>query len=114
MTLAITPTSATNRLRISVVCQLHCSAAIYIVTALFQDSTANALAAGTVYPGLATQIPALITLKYTMTAGTTSATTFKVRGGSNVAGTTTFNGSGGAGLFNGTFFSSIIITETTS
>jgi hypothetical protein len=45
-----------------------------------------------------------------MTAGTTSATTFKVRGGVN-AGTLTFNGEVGARLFGGVCASSITVTE---
>ena len=45
-----------------------------------------------------------------MTAGTTSATTFKVRAG-GTAGTFTFNGVNGAGILNNTLASSIPITE---
>lgn len=78
--------------------------------ALFQDSTAGALSAGFGFQsvGGATE---RIHLVYTMTAGTTSATTFKIRCGANAAGTTTFNGASGAQLFGGVNNSYIRITE---
>ena len=46
-----------------------------------------------------------------MTSGTTSATTFKVRGGSGAASTTTFNGSAGSAFMGGALASSIVIRE---
>jgi hypothetical protein len=46
-----------------------------------------------------------------MTSGTTSATTFRVRAGASSAGTTTFNGSGGARFLGGVYASSIVIQE---
>jgi hypothetical protein len=46
-----------------------------------------------------------------MDAGTTSETTFKVRAGGEEAGTTTFNGVGGARKYGGVLASSITITE---
>ena len=49
-----------------------------------------------------------------MTAGTTSATTFRVRAGLNSAGTTTFNGASSARYYGGTLASSITIKEYTA
>jgi hypothetical protein len=76
---------------------------------LFQDSTANALACAAQYQ------PAgqLVTINFShyMTAGTTSATTFKVRAGNGGSGTTTFNGVSAGRLFGGVISSSITITE---
>ena len=46
-----------------------------------------------------------------MVAGTTSATTFKIRLGTASAGTTTFNGVAGARFFGGIMNSGISITE---
>ena len=46
-----------------------------------------------------------------MTAGTISSTTFKLRAGSDGAGTITMNGNGGARKFGGALISSITITE---
>ena len=53
-----------------------------------------------------------VTFTHYMTAGTTSATTFKVRAGADGAGTTTTNGGAGMGrFFGGVMASSITITE---
>jgi len=112
MTLAITPLSATSKLFVQVVAYIsHTSVNTTFQMALFQDSTANALATGSMYPGGAASTMELMTFNYWMTSGTTSSTTFRVRVGSNQAGTTTFNGTVGGRLFGGTFSSSITITE---
>ena len=112
MSLEITPKSASSKLLISVVVYIaSTSASTTFQMALFQDSTANALAAGSMYPGGATNTLELMTFNHLMTSGTTSATTFKVRIGSNQASTTTFNGSASARLMGGVYASSITITE---
>jgi hypothetical protein len=110
MSLAITPTDAGNILLIDVVVQLSHSVAAWDAAALFQDSTANALAAIVAYQDLA---GAGMTLhfRHKMTAGTTSATTFKVRAGGQAAGTTTFNGQAAGRIYGGVMASSITITE---
>ena len=110
MTLAITPTSATSTLLINVVSWNSCNPQDEIVVALFQDSTANALAAITHTPFTATARLA-IGFTHKMTSGTTSATTFKVRAGMASAGTITFNGLSGAGKLGGVGESSITIME---
>ena len=110
MTLAITPKSATNILVIQVTVYMSNSAANDLIVALFQDSTANALAAASTYQGAATG-RITIPLTYTMTAGTTSSTTFRIRAGGSAAGTTTFNGFSSARVFGAITKSSIVITE---
>ena len=110
MTLAITPTSATNKLRIDVVVNGAGSASNSWATALFQDSTANALAA-TNYNMAANNVASYSGFTHFMTAGTTSATTFKIRCGTVSAGTFTFNGQSAGQLFGGVSASSITITE---
>lgn len=110
MSCAITPTSAASKLKIDVVWNGTNSGASHTVTvALFQDVTANALAASAQFGGTGGGL-AQITFTYYMTAGTTSATTFKVRAGAT-SGTTTFNGAGGARYLGGVYSSSITITE---
>ena len=109
MTLAITPTNSSNKLLIQVVMQLSTNADANIGIALFQDSTANALAAQTFRQDISTGLT-ILNLTYYMTAGTTSSTTFKARGGAG-SGTYTFNGAGGARIFGGVMSSSITITE---
>jgi hypothetical protein len=49
--------------------------------------------------------------QHKMTAGTTSATTLKLRIGPQGAATITFNGTAGSQLFGGVMASSITITE---
>lgn len=112
MSLAITPRNAASKLEISVV---WCGATNYagvatITAALFQDSTANALACAPMISNAVNGMVA-IAFKYTMTAGTTSSTTFKVRAGVNGANTTTFNGNVGSRFYGGVMTSSITIRE---
>lgn len=110
MTLAITPTSSTNALFIQVDIVCSYSIANTMTAALFQDSTANALAAASEYQTTGTGITT-ISFNHRMIAGTTSATTFKVRAGGETAGTMTFNGISGTQYMGGVFTSSISITE---
>lgn len=110
MTLAITPTSATNKLKIEVVVMLGNSAGSQaFVAALFKDSDANALAMQTQF--MAT-LGGFVNIHFVhfMTAGTTSPITFRVRCGGNNAGTTSFNGLG-TRFYGGAASSSITITE---
>lgn len=111
LTATITPTSAANILEIEVLVNGANSAATNnLIAALFQDSTANALTASSIYmPSNNTITP--IKLVHRMTAGTTSATTFRVRVGGNLAGTFTLNGAGAARYFGGALISSIIVRE---
>lgn len=110
MTLAVTPKAATNKLKIEVTVVLASSAGGTLAAALFQDSTAGALAV------VGTRVDttgSLYTLSFThyMAAGTTSATTFKVRCGNSAAGTVTFNGVAAGREYGGVMSSSITITE---
>lgn len=112
LSLAITPNNSSNTLIIQVdVGAVSTSNGADIFTmALFQDSTAGALVA-TCDRTAAANAPIQMQLTHTMAAGTTSATTFKIRIGFSGAGTTTFNGAGGARLYGGVCGSSIIIQE---
>jgi hypothetical protein len=110
LTLAITPKATTHILVIDVTIMLSYSVAAGVIGAIFQDATANALAAGAVRntAGGETNI---LQLRHIMTAGTTSSTTFRVRAGGDGAGTITFNGDSGARKLGSTIKSSIVITE---
>lgn len=101
MTLAITPKATTNRLKIEVTILLTSTVANFISVALFQGATANALNATTMYQNTAGG-SVTIHLTHMMAAGTTSATTFRVRAGGNSAGTTILNGNGTANRLFGT------------
>ncbi len=110
MTLAITPKSATSKLIIEVVWNGSHSVVTTTSVALFQDATANALAAVGQVPSAGGNLMAT-SLRHIMTSGTTSATTFRVRAGGNTAGTLTFNGATGARIYGGVMASSIVIRE---
>jgi hypothetical protein len=109
MTLSITPTNAASTLIIDAILNFSSSATAFCSAALFQDSTANALAAGAATPGAnqANQIRIL----HKMTAGTTSSTAFKIRIGASSASTITFNGNASVRRFGGVSASTIVITE---
>jgi hypothetical protein len=111
MSLAITPTSATNILRIDVcACISSSNVNMTSMTHLFQDSTADALA--TAHSGKnQVSFTAMVNFTHWMVSGTTSSTTFKVRAGHTTGATTTFNGQGGTRVSGGVNASSITITE---
>jgi len=109
-TLAITPKSATSKLVIDVSISVSSSGADNPIVALFQDSTANALAASitNIYAAGAVE---KVWLRHEMTSGTISATTFRVRVGTTAARTITINGSAGGRLLGGALATIIRIRE---
>jgi hypothetical protein len=109
-TLSITPLSTTSKLFIQLNYFCGVSAAAHVTTALFQDSTVNAIAAQVTYLQLAGENQQC-NLNYFMTSGTTSLTTFTARIGMNAAGTITLNGGGGAAYYGGVGISSMTIME---
>ncbi len=108
MAQAITPTSAANVLHVSHLGNYQPAAGAYIGVALFQDSTANSLAA--VYIASSSGLAYPNPLEWIMAAGTISATTFKVRAGSS-SGTNTFNGSATNRKFGGVIASFLSVRE---
>lgn len=83
LTLAITPFYSTSTLEIifTGVVTRDTNGATFLTIALFQDSTADALAANACY--LSTNESNTAELRYKMTAGNTNSTTFKIRIGPN-------------------------------
>lgn len=106
---AFTPVSASSTLFILAVTNSAHSASANQTVALFVDTTANALAASR--QGFPINQMGCCVLSHAVASGSTSARTYKVRIGSSGAGTTTFNGQSGAGLFNGTACSGLFIFE---
>lgn len=106
---SITPNNASNLLKITAIANVSSSNGGHGGIALFQDNTANALVADNVY--LTNTEGTIMTLVHYMTAGTTSATTFKIRIGNGTAATVTFNGSSSAGIYGGVMGSIMIIEE---
>lgn len=110
MTQAITPTASANLLRVvSQWCGSHSAAAPNLIAALFQDTTADALAA--VMVSAAQLGPDVVPLRYQKVSGATATTTFKIRAGANAAGTTTFNGASGGRFFGGVYNSFLEVQE---
>lgn len=110
LTLSITPKATTSVLEIEACIDVGFNTGGQTgVLALFQDSTANALATahacidGT---GAGTQV----ILRHRMTAGSVSPTTFKIRAGTT-GGTMTLNASGASRVFGGVGRSWLIIRE---
>lgn len=113
MTLAITPSSASNILVIDAgTSSTNSNGATTLTMALFQDATSNALSSACQAIPTGGYIQNL-KLHHVMVAGTTSSTTFRIRIGGSTGATTTFNGSAGAGFDNGVLNSYIHIIEIT-
>jgi hypothetical protein len=109
---AITPKDSNNLLEIEAVLHLSSGAAgTQMSAALFKDSTANALAAAWGGRNNSADSITQVVLKHRVTAGSTSAITFKIRAGFSGAGTTTFNGQSSARIFADVAASYIKITE---
>lgn len=107
---AITPTSAANILEVDFLAQLGASANNTLVASLFQDATANALVSTSITTGGFSPMAAKGT--WSLLAATTSSTTFKVRAGGPLAGTTVLNGAtGGTRLYGGVMNSYIRVRE---
>ena len=99
-TVTITPTSASNRLVIEGYFGLvAASGNAYITAALFQDSTADALAISS--GALPNTYGTSLYIRHEMAAGTTSPTTFKLRAAVDV-GTLYVNGAAAARKYGGT------------
>ena len=113
MTLAITPTAATSKLIIDVLVNTSPTlSSEKMVVALFQDTTADAIAcvSDEFYDaGHMVAIP----LKYYTSASSTSARTYKVRLGrtDSSGNAVTVNGYNGSRKFGGVLATSITITE---
>jgi hypothetical protein len=107
ITLAITPSSSSNILKISGTFQGGTSGTILTV-GLFQDSTANALAAWGAYTPLTTI--SCVPFNYYMVAGTTSSTTFKLRYGADT-GTGYANQTSSGSSYGGVVFTDLVIQE---
>ena len=109
LTVAITPTKNDNKLLISVHLQCQMTNNGQWSMALFQDDTADALAASSERDG-ASDLE-IHSLKHFMTTGTTSETTFKIRSASSGAGTITMNSVAGSRKYGGVLSSSITVQE---
>jgi len=112
MTLAITPANSSNKLLIITDSNWSCSGgSIYLMAAIFQDTTANALVTAQ-HEFVNADGHTHLSFSHYMTAGTTSSTTFRFRAADHTGPSTlTFNGIGGAQKGGGIMASSMTIME---
>lgn len=111
MTLNITPKFSASKLLIKAQIHISPSTDSLPTMGLFVGTTANALATTFLHTAGGANFPKVMTLEHFMTAGSTSALTFRIRAGQNNTGTTTFNGRSGARFHGGTLASTMTIME---
>jgi len=111
MTLLYTPKSTTNKVIVEASAMLGVSNTNGNPTlAIFQNAVVDALAATTTFEAIGTARKILM-VSHSFVAGTVSPITFRARAGNDVAATTTFNGSAGAGLYGAATKSFLRVTE---
>jgi len=112
LTRTITPTDSSNILYVEGTINLGQSntGGIVIITSLFRDAVTNALGTWGLLVDANTVMSA-VPYHYVMVAGTTSEITFRMRSGSNSAGTHYMNRGGSASLWGGLSTSTMIVTE---
>jgi hypothetical protein len=94
----ITPANAADVLMVEIVMPtVTATGAVTIMAALFRDSAANAVAAWFTAPAAASYSSPMV-LRYIFTAGSTSATTFRLRMGGSSSTTIRINGEGTTAL----------------
>lgn len=109
LNVTITPSSATNILKVEVVVFIGANADISCCMALFKDADVNALMASAGYNVSSGE--EVMTIVYHMVAGGVAPIEFKVRAGSAGSGNLTFNGRAGSRKFGGVAGSSITVSE---
>jgi hypothetical protein len=111
ITVSITPKFATSTLRVRFNAPIASLTAIAtMVVALFRDTTANAIAAGSNVI-LSANVRSQLSLAAEVSAGSTSATTFKIRMGSNGAATMYINGANATRFYGGASRAILIVEE---
>ena len=96
LTASITPTSATNILRVTVSGTIATSGDGTVTVALFRDSTADAVKAQFLYTAIASDSSYCTGFVYRVVAGSVSSTTFSVRVGDSAATTVSIGGYAGS------------------
>lgn len=110
VTASITPTSATNIIEIDFDGFGASASSTTMVTALFKDTGADAIAAAANFGSGAASRPSIMRLLHREVAGSTSARTYKIRVGT-AAGTLRMNGATTGRYFGGTAVARLIVRE---
>lgn len=117
VTATITPTSASNRVRVRFSGFASnngaCCGTGTVTVALFQDATANALTAVTHRAGVGASSPAQVTLEHEYVPGTTSTITLRIRTGRSGGGNLRYNGTNTARYFGGVAAATLVLEEIT-
>jgi len=107
---SFTPVNASSTIYIDVFLNVGGPSAGAMSCALFVDSTANAIAAASVVmPNSTSMMP--LTLRYSVSAGSTTARTYALRAGNSSATDGFLNGHASSRIFGGVAVSSMTITE---
>lgn len=107
---AFTPINASSTIYIDVFLNIGTSSGAAASCALFVDAGANAVAAASVtMPNATSMMP--LTLRYSVSAGSTSARTYALRAGASTASDAFLNGHFSSRIFGGVAVSSMTITE---
>ena len=110
LTCAITRLSASSRLRIRAHVPCSVNGTIQIILGLFQDTTANALAAVSTSTG-GSDVLNHLTLEHEMASGSTGSTTFKLRIGPVSSANVRTNGISTGRLFGGVMKTTLTVEE---
>lgn len=112
LTVSITPKSASSTLRLRASGMVASSgSSLAVAVAAFRDSTASAIAASAVNTSATAGTSHLVTLTASVSASSTSSTTFALRYGLNSAGTAYINGGTSANYFGGVESWRIVVEE---
>lgn len=109
LTAAITPTNASNILKIEIIAQIGVGAGNNPFIGIWQDATADCLAGSWSYTTAANQ-KRCIPFRYFMVAGTVSSTTFRFRAGLE-SGSIYINSLAAGRQYGGTLFTSLTVQE---
>tara|TARA_R100000995_G_scaffold61079_1_gene31123 strand:- start:452 stop:1084 length:633 start_codon:yes stop_codon:yes gene_type:complete len=110
LTCAITRLSASSRLRIRAHCPFSVNGSMAVILALFQDTTANALAAVSTSTGDDDEMNHM-TLEHEMASGSTGSTTFKLRIGPVSSANVRTNGISTGRLLGGVMKTTLTVEE---
>jgi hypothetical protein len=110
ITQAITPLSASSRIRIRFQAFGGTNAVSAFAAALFKDSDADAICVSAAYVGDANNAEAIV-LEYEEASGSTSSRTYKIRVGGATGATLRLNGTTSGRLFGGRAIATLIVEE---
>lgn len=105
-----TPKSGASIIVVDCVVPVGCSTAMNVMAAVFKGSETDARAMGTTFVGTNTQM-GCIAFSFSMVSGSTTPTSFVIRGGPGIAGTALFNGIAANRIGGGVQYIHIKITE---